>query len=351
MHPLKSNGFVSYDETGGHRTDPLPGTLTAAVVGTGRGAEHLRWLADCPGVTPLTVPGDEASDRIREGGLDVVVVASPTHTHQDLVAEALRQDLAVVCETPLAPGVPAALALTTLAAERGAQARVPFQWRTNNALGQARSALLHGEIGDLLTVDIALHDDSHLGPGTRWPWRERRETAGGGAMAELGTHALDLLSWSTGLGTWDVESAWAQRLYDSRRGPQGQVEVDVDDIAQAELRPLGSAARARVHVSRISPEGRQLYFTAVGSRGTLRVVAEAKNGSATLVLTTGARSLRATVGPHSMNPYRAPASAGADPALTDGAGLGTFDEALAAVHLVEAAQRRSVQRDPEVPWR
>ena len=351
---MKHNGSVSCHDAAGHCTNPPPGMLTAAVVGSGRGATHARWLADCPGVTPLAVPGDEALARIREGGLDAVVVASPTYTHQDLAAEAIRRDLPVVCETPLAPSVPAALALAELALERGARACVPFQWRANHALRQARSALLRGEIGDLLTVDIALHDDSHIGPGTRWPWRERRQTAGGGAVAELGAHAFDLLVWSTGLPSWDVESAWTQRLYDSRRGPHGPVEVDVDDIAQAELRPLGSAARARVHVSRISPDQRQLHFTAIGSRGTLRVVADAKDGSAVLTLTTGARSLRRTVGPHPMNPYRAPADRGAGPAFTDftsGAGLGTFDDALAAVHLAQAAQQRSAQHEPDAPWR
>ncbi|GHH88666.1 hypothetical protein GCM10018793_69120 [Streptomyces sulfonofaciens] len=334
--------------------------MDVALIGAGRGAVHAKWLSAVPGFRVAGIacatqaaaaglarehPGAQAGTDplalIRRAGLGGVVVATPTHAHAELVTEALRRDLFVVCEVPLAADPRTALGLAELATARYSRAYTPFQWRENEALRQARAALLAGDVGELVAVDLALHDDSHVGPRTRWPWRQRRDTAGG-ALAELGVHAFDLLRWATGNPTWEVRSAWTHRVLDTRQGPGGPVEVDVDDLAQAELRPLGQAARGRVAVSRISPEPRRLEAVLTGSRGVIRVTADGTDGSAVLTLTTGARSLRRQTGPQDMNPYKRLAediATGIDTAPT-------FDDGLAAVHLVHtavaAARRREV---------
>ncbi|MEV5238667.1 Gfo/Idh/MocA family oxidoreductase [Streptomyces cinnamoneus] len=309
-----------------------------ALIGSGRGARHAEWLAACPGFT-VVEPDTDPPALIRREGLDAVVVATPTHAHAELVTEALRRDLLVVCETPLAPGAPAALKLAELAASLHGRAHVPFQWRENPALQSARSSLLHGAIGELVALDITLDDDSHAGPGTPSPWRESRESAGGGALADLGCHAFDLLLWATGVTTWEVTSAWLHRVHDSRRGPEGPVDVDVDDVAQVELVALGHPARARVMVSRVTPERRKLEFSALGTRGTLRVVADTRDGSAVLTLTTGGRTRQEQTGPHPMNPYLRLA----DDLATGTVTLATFDDGLAAVNLMDAAIRRATE--------
>lgn len=335
--------------------------MDIAVIGAGRGTQHSQWMAACQEFTIVGIaaqkdeaaaielvtrhPGAEvtrdALSLIRKEGLKGVVVATPTHAHEALVAEALRRDLLVVCETPLAESASAALKLAELATSRGSRAYVPFQWRENTALQSARSIILEGSIGELVALDIEIREDSHVGPGTPAPWREQANSAGAGALADLGCHAFDLLLWATGIHTWEVASAWAHRIHDLRRGP-GPVAVDVDDVAQVELRPLGHEARARAMVSRVSPEQHELEFTALGTRGTVRVVADTKDGSAVFTLTTGSRSLRELTGAHDMNPYRRLASD-----LTTGSvSLPTFDDGLAAVNLLQAARQASIDSDP-----
>lgn len=167
--------------------------MDIAVIGTGRGAQHSQWMASCQEFTVVGIAAqkDEATARklaarhpgaevtrdalslIRREGLKGVVVATPTNAHEVLVAEAIRRDLLVVCETPLAETASAAHKLAELANSRDSRAYVPFQWRENTALQWARSTILKGSIGELVALDIDIREDSHVGPGTPAPWREQ----------------------------------------------------------------------------------------------------------------------------------------------------------------------------------
>lgn len=327
--------------------------MEIALVGTRRGSVHARWLAQCPEFSVTAVACAEDTDTaaevvrahhphaevttdalslIRHGRIDAVAVASPTHSHHELVSAALTRGLLVVCETPLAADRRSALELAELAHTKDARAFVAFQWRENPALRHARQAMAGGQIGELLTIGVDIHDDSHVGtfsPGHR---RERR-AYGGGALAELGAHAFDLVPWLTGMGFWEVASAWTHRIHDRRHTAHGAVSVDVDDVAQVELRTLDHPTRARVMVSRASATKPQLAVTALGDRGVIHVTANAADGSGLFTLSTGTRDAQRLFGAHPMNPYRRVADD-----LASGAGSAPgFDDGLAALTLVDAA--------------
>ncbi len=322
--------------------------MNAALIGTRRGAVHARWLTAAPGFTVVGVAHDrdertaaalaarhpgaqvtsDALSLVKRQDVDLVVVAVPPTVCEEVVALALRRGVRVVCEMPLAADRHTALRLAELAAESGAPAHASFQWRYNEALRQARSRVLGGEVGEVVAVDITLYDDSHLGPGTRWPWRQR--AGAGGALLELGTHALDLVRWTTAVPVWDVGSAWTHRLHDTRRGPHGPVPVEVDDVAQVELRAYARDTRARVMVSRVDPE-RRLTAVFTGSRGVLEVRVDGADGSGVVTLRTGSRSVNRVTGPDDMNPYPRLVP---DTALD---GVATFDDALAALTSAHAA--------------
>ncbi|MHC3470897.1 Gfo/Idh/MocA family protein [Streptomyces sp. 7R007] len=316
--------------------------MNVALIGTRRAATHAQWLAAAPGFTVTAIaydtderaavqlaarhPGAEvtadALSLIKREDVDMVVVATPPRAHEEIVALALRRDVRVVCETPLAADRTTALRLAELAAIRGTRAHASFPWRHNQGLREARSRMLGEEIGEIVAIDLVLHDDSHLGPGTRWPWRQRRGE--GGALMELAPHAFDLLRWMTDVAVWEVRSAWTHRLSDTRRGPHGDTAVEVDDVAQVELTAFGRATRARVMASRVCPE-RSMEVVLTGSKGILRIKADPSDGSSVLTLRTGSRSVQRLTGPDDMNPY----THFDDDALS--ATTATFDDALAAL--------------------
>ncbi|MFJ1794736.1 Cof-type HAD-IIB family hydrolase [Kitasatospora griseola] len=336
-------------------------SMDVALLGTRRGATHARWLVGAPDLrlTAVACAGDRESARrlaaalapaaavtddapgllaARESGL--VVVATPTDTHDELVEAALERGLGVLCEAPLAPSAARARKLAERAADSGADAFVSFQWRENAAVRDLRDALADRRLGELLTLEIDFHDDSQAGPAAASPWRERRELAGGGALAELGTHAFDLLRFTTGIPDWAVEWGWTEQLHSQRIGAGGPVPTDVDDLAQCWLR--ASATRARVAVSRISAGHRRLELFALGSLGSARLVADPSDGSAVLTFRGGSRTAQQTYAPATMSPY--PRLAGAPGARAD---LATFEDGLAAAELVEQAVRSGKQHtDP-----
>ncbi|MER7922806.1 Gfo/Idh/MocA family oxidoreductase [Streptomyces sp. NPDC096057] len=322
--------------------------MNVALIGTRRAAAHARWLAAAPGLTLVGVAYDtdeQAAVRLASGhpaaevtadalslvkreDVDMVVVATPPRAHEEIVALALHRDLRVVCETPLAADRTTALRLSELAELRGARAYASFPWRHNEALCEARSWILRADVGEILAVDMTLHDDSHLGPGTRWSWRQR--LGEGGALMELAPHLFDLLRWMTGVSAWDVSSAWTHRLSDMRHGPHGRSVVEVDDMAQVELTAFGQVTRARVMASRVCPE-RSLQLVFTGGKGILRVTADPTDGSATLTLKTGSRSVQRLAAPDRMNPYTRLDDD--DPSHT----RATFDDGLLALRTAHAA--------------
>lgn len=267
---------------------------------------------------------------IRHGRIDAVAVTTPTHSRHELVTEALTRGLLVMCEAPLAADRKSALQLAELAHAQDARAVVAFQLRENPALRHARQAVAEGAVGELLAIDINLHDAPRVrtaGPGRR---RERRDD-GDGVLTELGTHAFDLVPWLTGTDFWEVSSAWVHRVHGSV--PSHDAVPGADDIAQAELSTIGSPTRARVMVSRTGASRPQLVVTARGARGTIHVRVNPADGSGLFTLSTGARDAQKLFEAHPMNPYRR---------LADDLDIGArpepgFDDGLAALTLVDAA--------------
>ncbi|ANW20147.1 Gfo/Idh/MocA family protein [Streptomyces clavuligerus] len=306
------------------------GTAGSGAVGTGAGAV----LDAVRTYHPHAEPAADALALIRHGRIDAVALTGPADGHglgparDTLVSEALARGLLVMCEAPLARDRSTALRLAEEAHTRAARAHVALPLRENPALRHARKALAEGAIGDLLTLDVELHDGA-AGPDRTAPGRRAA-----GVLVERGTHALDLVPWLTGTDLWEVASAWTHRVQDT---PYPARETDRpdrggDDIAQAELRTVVRPARARVTVSRTPAPRPQLLVTVRGDRGVLHTRVDTADGSGLLTLATGAREAQQVFGAHPMNPYRRLAD---DPHARVGLTPG-FDDGLAALTLVDA---------------
>ncbi|MGW0615402.1 Gfo/Idh/MocA family protein [Streptomyces sp. NPDC002788] len=328
--------------------------MEIAIVGTRRGSVHAQWIAQCPEFSvkavacsqdietaaevvrthhPHAEVTTDALSLIRHGRIDAVAITTPTHSRHKLVSEALRRGLLVVCEAPLAASRQSALELAELAHARHARTVVSFQLRENPALRHTRQALAEGAVGQLLAIDIDLHDDTYARSAGSGNQRERRN-AGDGALTELGAHAFDLVPWLTGAGLWQVSSAWTHRAQDTPMSHDA-ASGTAGDFAQAELRTIVNPTRARVMVSRTGGTQPQLFVTAHGSLGVIRVRVNTADGSGLFTLSTGARDAQQLFGAHSMNPYRRLA----DDLDTGARPMPCFDDGLAALALVDAVMK------------
>ena len=184
--------------------------------------------------------------------VDAAIVALPNHLHAPVTIELLRRGIPVLVEKPMAPTVAACDAMIAAAADARVTLAVGLEFRFFDSTSTVRELLASELVGPLTGFDL------RQGVIPRWPFATdfmlRKETAGGGVLADFGVHVLDLLlCW---LGDWRDVSCADDAL--------GGLESD------AELRlTFASGLSGTVEVSRTRNLRNTCRF--IGERGVLEV--------------------------------------------------------------------------------
>ncbi len=217
--------------------------LSAALVGTGFigpvHAEALRRLGrpvvGVLGSTPekgkeaatrLGIPRayDTFDDLLADPAVRVVHLTSPNRFHLDQCRRALAAGKHVVCEKPLAMTAAETAELVALARRTPLVAAVNYNVRFYPLNHEARQRLAFGDLGVVYHVTGSYVQDWLLYE-TDFNWRLLPEEGGElRAVADIGTHWLDLITWVTGL---EVESVCADlgTFLPTRERPVGSVET------------------------------------------------------------------------------------------------------------------------------
>src|SRR5689334_3131485 len=158
--------------------------LTHVVTGDSERAASAR--AENPDVRVVATP-DELWAYANH--LDLVVIASPTSVHATQARDALRRELSVVVDKPLATSAAEARELTELASARGTMLTV-FQnrrWDTEHLT--ARAVLSSGVLGEVIRYE-ARYERWRPVPKARWREQSASER-GGGLLMDLQSHLVD----------------------------------------------------------------------------------------------------------------------------------------------------------------
>ena len=154
----------------------------------------------------------------------VIHLASPNKLHYDQCRLALAADKHVLCEKPLAMNVKESSGLVTLAEQKALVAAVCYNVRYYPLCLEVREWIASGRLGEIHHVtgsyvqDWLLHD-------TDFNWRVLAEEGGElRAIADIGTHWLDLIQSMTGLHVTEV-CADLKTVWPIRRRPRGSVET------------------------------------------------------------------------------------------------------------------------------
>lgn len=125
-------------------------------------------------------------------GASIVILASPPSAHADQAVAALRAGSHVLCEKPLAPTAGEAAAMAGAAAEQDRLLCVNMVRRHFPASRIVETLIASGSMGGLRSVSV------FEGGPFRWPIRDQsyftRAVSGGGVLADVGTHVVDLLT-------------------------------------------------------------------------------------------------------------------------------------------------------------
>jgi predicted dehydrogenase len=160
------------------------------------------------------------ADREVEG----VHIATPNRLHFELARAALQAGKHVVCEKPLAMNSRESAELVKLARESGRAAGVNYNLRFYPLCLEAREKVRNGDVGEVYSVCGSYVQDWLFHP-TDYNWRVLAEEGGDlRAIADIGTHWLDLIHHITGL---EVESLCAdlKTVHPVRQRPKGEVQT------------------------------------------------------------------------------------------------------------------------------
>lgn len=126
-------------------------------------------------------------------GVDVVTVATPPHSHAQIVLAAVEAGKHVVCEKPLARDAAEARRMCDAAEAAGRIHLVgtEFRWATGQAL--ATRAIHAGLIGEPRLVTYLLHQPMLADPSGEVPAWWSREEEGGGWLGAYASHVIDQL--------------------------------------------------------------------------------------------------------------------------------------------------------------
>lgn len=150
---------------------------------------------------------------------DAVYVATPHHAHAAAVAAVAGHGVAVLCEKPLAHDLADARRLVAAAHDAGVLAAVAFDQRFHPAHARIAEMVARGELGTVTAVRVVY--GCWLPP--RWRaheattddnWRVDGARSGGGAVADLAPHGLDLAGCLLGEDVTSLSTVTTTRVHD-----------------------------------------------------------------------------------------------------------------------------------------
>lgn len=261
--------------------------LRIGVIGTGMmGCEHIRNVNALPGatITAVSDPNDKplgwARDNLGEradavsyfvdhrdllssGQVDAVIVASPNHTHVDVLRDVLSTDIPVLVEKPLCTTVGDCLTIVGVASAREAITWVGLEYRYMAPIASLLDVVHSGELGDLKMFSIREHRFPFLVKVDNWN-RFSRNT--GGTLVEKCCHFFDLMNLAVGARPVQVFASGGQDVNHLDEVYGGE-RSDILDNAFVII-DYANGVRASLDLCMFAEAGRnEQEIVAVGSRG------------------------------------------------------------------------------------
>jgi myo-inositol 2-dehydrogenase/D-chiro-inositol 1-dehydrogenase len=273
---------------------------------------------------------EDAAEMMASGGVDAVLVASPTPTHVDLIAAAIDHGLPVLCEKPIDLDIARVDALLPRVRSAGVPVALGFNRRFDPAFAEARARVAAGEIGELEQLSIVSRDPS--APPAAYV------AVSGGIFRDMTIHDLDMAR------SFLPDIVEVQATGSTTFDPGARAHGDFD-TAVVTLR-ASTGALVVITNSRHSAVGYDQRIEAFGSRGSLHVA----NALTSLVSVSTATSVEGKP-PYQdffleryAAAYVAELRAFIRLARGEASDSPTFEDGRAALVLADAAQRSAVER-------
>ena len=236
------------------------------------GRTHLRALEASPDVQVVSVaePHETAanvlletglsvyprvSEMLAAGGIDGVLIATPTDQHLAIVDQVAGSGLSILCEKPCGLNAAQAGEAGNIAARRQVLLQVGYWRRFVPGLHEMRRAIATGGLGEIHLTICSQWDEN--------PPAAQFRLHSGGIFVDMGVHEIDQIRWLTGQEVVRVQVTAFPTVED----PEAVGDVD---SAQA-LLTMADGSAALVSLGRFHPGGDLVAAEVYGSRGHMRV--------------------------------------------------------------------------------
>ncbi len=204
--------------------------------------------------------------------IDIVNICTPNHLHCDAVLAAIKHQKHIYCDKPLTATYEEALRIQAALKDYRGISQMTLQNRFFPVTLRAKQMIDQGAIGEILEFRGAYLHSGSSDPNTPLKWKLSGE-AGGGVVADLGSHILDLLEHL--VGPFASLTATTHIAYPDRPSaadPSKRVTVDAEDNMLATVR-LASGAYGHISASKIATGTEdEVSFEIYGSKGALKML-------------------------------------------------------------------------------
>ena len=181
---------------------------------------------------------------IEDPTIDVVDIATPNDSHAEIAIAAAKAGKHILCEKPIARTTEEARLMLEAVRSSGVTHMLAFNYRKTPAIAYAKKLIADGEIGAVRNFRATYLQDWSADPNAPLSWRFQKNSAGSGALGDIGTHVIDIARYlvsdiaevsalaKTYVAQRPTQSGGLDSLGTVRLGqdvPKGEVDVD-DEI-------------------------------------------------------------------------------------------------------------------------
>ena len=123
--------------------------------------------------------------------IDIVHICTPNHLHREALLSAMRQQKHIYCDKPLTATLAEAEEIGAALANYRGTAQMTFQNRFFPATLRAKQLVAAGALGEVLEFRANYLHGGNANPDAPLKWK-MTAAAGGGVIADLASHVLDL---------------------------------------------------------------------------------------------------------------------------------------------------------------
>jgi predicted dehydrogenase len=184
-------GIVGLGSAGRTHLAALKAVGVERISAADRNPRNRAWATQEHGVTCYA----DYTEMFEAQALDGLIVATPPRSHAELVSAALRKQMHVLCEKPMAVDMGDCNRIVSAASSSSKITTIGFCHRFEPAVKRLHELIRDGQLGELVLFRCTFAHNLEDGVRT---WLFDRATSGGGVLADSGTHAIDLFRYLVG---------------------------------------------------------------------------------------------------------------------------------------------------------